>query len=170
MSRPNEHRENGKLSSFCQEFGLEEEDLGHVVHLGRRCFLLDGSNRDLLEIQKKLKEKKTDIFGLGVYLGEEKQRFEPSPACLELIAAKTQEHKAVVDAKAEWLFLCGRDLFDKAVVESGEPTASGYLLIQNTRDENLGYGLVPSARRKAKNIAIKNLLDRGFFLRRERLA
>ncbi len=166
-------REIGKpLSLFCMEFGVREEDLGQVTRIGRRCFLVDGSNRDLIEIQKTLKEKKTDIFGVGIYLGEEKRRFAPSPALIELIAARTDEHKAIVDAKSAWLFLCGRDVFGKAIVRSDDPTGSGYLLVQNEQDESLGYGLLPSAgaRRRSKNVAIRNLLDRGFFLRRERLA
>jgi ribosome biogenesis protein Nip4 len=160
------------LAQFCSEFGIAEQDLGPIMRLGRRCFLTDGSP---------FVERFADrLFGAGVYLGEEKQRFEPSAALLELIAAKTPGHKAVVDEKSAWLFLCGRDVFTQGILKRGEPTPSGFLLIQNELDENLGYGIVAAKKpelkkngrvkeRRPSSVAIKNLLDRGHFLRRERL-
>ncbi len=149
------------LNEFCKEFGTTEPALGTVTRFGRRCFLT------LPEQGALIAEKKRHLFGAGIFLGEEKQRFEPSPACVELISAAAKEHKVVVDEKAAWLFLCGRDIFTKGIVEQGAPTARGYLLVENERGENLGYGMVPKKRQK--NVAVKNLLDRGFYLRRERL-
>jgi hypothetical protein len=81
------------------------------------------------------------LFGVGIFLGEEKKYFEPSPALIELIAGKVTEHKAIVDEKAAWLFLCGRDIFDKGVKEKGTATNKGYLLVQNEEGENLGLWL-----------------------------
>ncbi len=159
------------LSGFCEGFGLGEEALGMVTRIGRRCFLV-GENDRVNETLRHLDGRKAELFGVGVFLGEEKSRFEPSPACVELIATKMEQHKAVVDEKAEWLFLCGRDLFNKAFIRRGEPTRDGLWLVENAKGENLGYGVAPTARgrRKEKNVAIKNLLDRGFYLRRERFA
>ena len=151
------------LNEFCGEFGVTEQELGNVTRLGRRCFLTVEDQEPLI---KKLKD---NLFGVGVYLGEEKQRFEPSAALLELIADRTRDHKLVVDERAAWLFLCGRDILDQGVRRKGEPTGSGLLLVQNEKDENLGYGAVPRGGRRARGVAAKNLLDRGFFLRRERL-
>jgi ribosome biogenesis protein Nip4 len=144
------------LNEFCQEFGIEEEALGTVTRVGRSCFLTLPGQEEFLE---------TDgLFGVGIFLGEEKKYFEPSPALIELIAGKVTEHKAIVDEKAAWLFLCGRDIFDKGVKEKGTATNKGYLLVQNEEGENLGYGL----HSHQKNILIKHLQDRGFYLRRER--
>jgi ribosome biogenesis protein Nip4 len=151
------------LNEFCREFGVTEADIGHVTRLGRRCFLTAENQEPLI------KKLKNNLFGVGVYLGEEKQRFEPSAALLELIAGKTREHKLVVDERAAWLFLCGRDILEQGVRRKGEPTGNGFLLVQNEKDENLGYGAVPRGGRRARGVAAKNLLDRGFFLRRERL-
>jgi ribosome biogenesis protein Nip4 len=160
-----------KFTDFLSEFNLAEQDIGHITRAGRRCFLTLPEHDALIATHKR------ELFGCGVFLGEEKERFEPSAALLELIAAKTREHKTVVDEKAAWLYLCDRDILDKGVVQMGAPTKSGYLLVQDERDENLGYGFAPGAARKQsgkarsrdKNVAVKNLLDRGFFLRRERL-
>ncbi len=148
------------LNDFCTEFGVN--DIGNISRVGRRCFLTQK------EQDKEITKHKKNLFGIGVFLGEEKAKFEPSPALVELIAAKTKKHKAVVDEKAAWLFLCGRDIFIKGVVKQGTPTANGYLLVENAQGENLGYGQIP--KKKQKNVAIKNVLDRGFFLRRERMA
>jgi ribosome biogenesis protein Nip4 len=166
------------ISEFCREFGVGE--IGHITRLGRRCFLTLPEHAPLIERRRK------ELFGAGVYLGEEKPHFEPSPALLELVAAKMAGHKAVVDEKAACLFLCGRDLFTAGIVKMDEPTENGYVLVQDEQGENLGYGLCvdrsaeASAKRSAqaaklrrrlgKNVSIKNLLDRGFYLRRERLA
>jgi ribosome biogenesis protein Nip4 len=155
------------LNEFCAEFGLTEADIGHVTRLGRRCFLTVENQGPLMI---KLKNSKNDVFGAGVYLGEEKQRLEPSAALLEIISSKTKGHKVVVDERAAWLFLCGRDILDKGVVRAAEPTRGGYLLVQDERDENLGYGRDPTPRdrKRGHDMAVKNLLDRGNFLRRER--
>lgn len=146
------------LNEFCGEFGLTEEALGQVTRLGKQCFLTLPRHNKLIAKYRK------SLVSAGIYLGEENKRLRPSPALLEHIAALTDEHKVVVDEKAAWLFLCGRDLFTKSIISRGVPTRRGFVLVQNSRDENLGFGL---AKRRG-NVAVKNLLDRGFFLRRER--
>lgn len=151
----------GTLPDFCSEFGVKEVELGKVLRLGRRYYLVNDDKEQLEVIQK----QKKNIFAAGVYLGEEKERFEPSAALLEIIAARVREHKTIVDDKAAWLFLCGRDILDKGVVTMGKATRNGLLLVQNQQGENLGYGLVSQRR---GNLAIRNVLDRGNFLRRER--
>lgn len=146
------------LNEFCGEFGLAEADLGHVTRLGKQCFLT------LPEHDAFIAARRGALHSAGLFLGREEKRMEPSPALLECIAAQCDEHKVVVDEKAEWLFLCGRDLFTKGITRQGAPTKKGFVLVQNARGENLGLGL---AKRRG-NVAVKNILDRGFFLRRER--
>lgn len=142
------------LNEFLAEFGVAP--LENVHKIGRGYFLILPEQEEFIA--------KEGVFGAGIFLGYKKKRFEPSPALLELIASKTEKHKARVDEKAEWLFLCGRDLFAKGILQKGEPTKNGLYLIENDRGENLGYGKAS----KKKNIAITNILDRGFYLRRER--
>lgn len=140
-----------KLDEFISQFGVKS--VGEVIWLRRECFLIRKEDHELAE---------QEIFGLGIYLGEDKGQFHPSPALIELIAARTQEHKVVVDERAAWLFLCGRDILDKGALSVGEPTALGLFLVQNEHDENLGFGV------RKKGMVVKNILDRGFYLRRER--
>lgn len=160
-----------KLAEFLKEFELTEADIGTITRLGRRCFLTLPEHADLIA------QHRGELFGCGVYLGEEKERMEPSPALLELIAAKTKEFKVVVNSESEWLFLCGRDILDAGLLAWDQATSRGLVLVQNEADENLGFGILPKdsklssarQRHRMKGVAIKHVLDRGFFLRRERL-
>ncbi|MFT4304704.1 MAG: hypothetical protein ACMXX8_01300 [Candidatus Woesearchaeota archaeon] len=95
---------------------------------------------------------------IGLYLGKiNKNKFIPSFNLLEIIS-KNCNKKAIIKSRASWLFLCGRDAFNKSIIKS---TGNEEILVLNEKDEILGYGF------KDKN-GIKNLLDRGDFLRREK--
>ena len=104
-------------------------------------------------------------FSAGLYLGEQKgAKFMPSLALLDMLGRAS--HRWVsVDDKAEWLFLCGRDVFAKSVVKAN--VKSGMVLVANKRGEILGYGKIAGSLEKADSVYIKNHLDRGDFLRRE---
>jgi len=57
------------------------------------------------------------------------------------------------------MFLCGRDAFADNIVKAN--VNSGLVLVQNEKDENLGLGILNEK-------GIRNILDRGDFLRREK--
>jgi len=125
------------------------------IQIGRRYYL---KNKELEEIRDRIdKEPQT----IGVYLGEKtndkNKEFIPSMELLKLLST-VSEDKIFINKKAEWLFLCGRDVFEDSIIKK---KAEGLVLVQNENDENLGFG-------KTKGNSIKNILDRGDFLRRER--
>lgn len=106
-------------------------------------------------------EKKNDLnaASIGLPLGMiKKNRFYPSLPLLAWLA-KHSARKAYIIDKAAWLFLCGRDITAESIVRSN--IKSGLVLVNNKKDENLGYGRITSN-------GIINLLDRGDYLRRER--
>lgn len=144
------------LSEFCTEFGVDAPSLGHLTQHRRSWFLTRPEDDTILVHLDK------HLFAAGILLGTEHRGFTPTPALIELIA-KRSPNKVTVDEKGAWLFLCGRDLFRKALVGDARPTRTGLVLVQNGRDENLGYGKFGSGQ-----VAVKNVLDRGFYLRRER--
>ena len=116
-----------------------------------------------LRFKDNLKEQPMHI---GIYLGHmRKDDFVPSIALVEMIA-KHSDRKLVVNKEAEWLFLCGRPLMGKSIIKSN--VKDGLVLVQNENDENLGFGRVIGAIEKNDKIVVKNLLDRGNFLRREK--
>lgn len=101
-------------------------------------------------------------FSPGPLLGTKKKEFKPSVYLLELLSKKSS-NKIFVNPKIEWLFLCGRDVFEDSVMK--DESTSNTFLVQNERDENLGLG---RKIKKGRQTLIKNVLDRGDFLRRER--
>lgn len=117
-------------------------------------------NPELVEIEKNLANT---IFS-GTILGssDEKKEFKPSIYLLEWLSPRTK-NKIFVNDKAEWLFLCGRDVLPESIAK--DISSKDIFLVQNSRDENLGLG---KKIRKGKSYFIKNILDRGDFLRRER--
>ncbi len=95
-------------------------------------------------------------------LGKVDSFFRPSLFLLELLS-KESDNKIFVNPTAEWFFLCGRDIFPENVLKSN--TSGKVFLVQNEFDENIGLGM--RSKIKGRRV-IKNLLDRGDFLRREK--
>lgn len=117
---------------------------------------------------KKIKNKyfykplRKDALYSGIYLGEDYKKFQPSLALLEMLG-KVSRKKAIVNRKAEWLFICRRDIMESSIVKMNDK--EGLILVHNENDENLGYGII---KKENGTLIIKNLLDKGDFLRRER--
>jgi ribosome biogenesis protein Nip4 len=143
---------------FKTSIGLDEN---LVVKEQNRYFLLTDTLRKLTPRR---------FFYVGAYLGKTvKGKFFPSLELLRMIAEK-KANKVVVDKKAEWLFICGRDVFRRGIIEVvGSSEKGDYVLVLNRRGECLGYGRAMHDLRQGKErIAIKNVIDIGDFLRRER--
>ena len=125
-------------------------------------------NEKVARVKNSIKAKP---FAAGIFLGEKaRSGFRPSAALLDILASNSTK-KLFVDKKGEWLFLCGRDLFGSSVKKADFNEEEEFVLVQNERDENLGYGLVVAdvmhSRNKDKEV-VNNLFDRGSFLRREK--
>ena len=152
------------IEDFAGLFGAElslERSL--VARKGNGFFLL---NPNL----KALAWKGGGWLFAGTYLGKiEGGKFHPSFPLLFMIADNAK-NKVVVDDKAAWLFVCGRDIFKEGVLEAeGSRHKGAYTLILNRYGECLGFGIMAKDLDKAKKgVVIKNILDVGDFLRRER--
>lgn len=138
-------------------------DKNLIVQKQDRYFLLNENLRR--QIQK-------DFFYAGIYLGKVKNRtFFPSFNLLAMIAER-KTNKIIVDEKAEWLFICGRDLFERGILQViGSKRKGDYTLIVNQRNECLGFGKILHDMNEKKgkhNVVVKNISDIGDFLRRER--
>jgi ribosome biogenesis protein Nip4 len=150
------------IDDFVSRFGTEislDETL--IVKKDSRYFLLDENLKQLAS---------NDFFYAGTYVGKvEDGKFFPSVSLLELIARK-EANKVTVDKKTEWLFICGRDIFAQGIVKVvGSGKKDAYILILNLYGECLGFGrILCNLNGKRQGLAIKNMLDIGDFLRRER--
>lgn len=138
------------MDDFIAEFTDEKID---YVRVGSDYFKIEGRLKGV-DVSK--------AVAPGIFLGKEKNgKFSASLALLEILSKKTKK-KAFIDDKAEWLFLCGRDVFEDSIRKMD--AKEGLVLVQNLKDENLGMALIS---RKEK-LMLKNVLDRGNFLRREK--
>lgn len=143
---------------FCKELGAEcPIPAKEIVSIGVNVYWADE------KLQKKAARRK-ETFSIGAPLGEIwKGKFKPSFLLLDEIA-KISPNYVILNEKSEWLFICGRDVFKEGTIES-HGKEGGFVIVLNTRKEALGYG----ALNKDAKAYIKNMLDRGDFLRRERL-
>ena len=156
-----------RIRDFVKRFGTDIElDYDLIVKTRNKYFLINENLRKMIM---------NDYFYAGVYLGKsEKNKFSPSFNLLSMITLK-EANKTIVDKKTEWLFICGRDIFKKGIVKMlGSKRKNDYTLIVNKYGECLGFGRMlcdlDFGGRSLKNegVVIKNILDLGDFLRREK--
>ena len=146
-----------KIRNFIKSFTTE--DIGKIEKIRNSYFLID---KDVEKIKDKIEK---NPFAAGLFLGESKKSFIPSTNLLDILSKKT-EKKIFVNRKTAWLFLCDRDIFGSGIEKSN--AKKGLVLVQNDRDENLGYGEIIAELTQKDKVVVKNLFDRGNFLRRER--
>jgi ribosome biogenesis protein Nip4 len=146
------------------------KQLDASISLDKSCVVRNRNRYYLLPKNMKQQIPK-GFFYAGSYLGAVKgNSFFPSFILLSMIA----DHKAnklVVDKKTAWLFICGRDIFKKGILRGGNLKEGDYALIMNQQDECLGFGKIMHNIRDEldkKEVAVKNVLDIGDFLRREK--
>ena len=132
-------------------------------------FVVEKEGRYYLLTRKLLSIAQDDFFYAGSYLGKMKNhKFFPSFNLLTTLA-KTEANKVVVDEKAAWLFICGRDIFSKRITEAyGSRRKGDYTLILNSFGDCLGFGRIVQDFDADSKVIIKNVSDVGDFLRRER--
>ena len=138
------------LKGFLKKFGIREAI--DFIEIKGQYFLLKG----LGEYKDKIKE--TQVYA-GIYLG--KKGFVPGVYLLDFIKQRTKQ-KIIVDDKAAWIFVCGRDILDQGVIK-GDVKKGDFVLVLNKTKECLGYGKAVMG-----NVFLKNYFDIGDFLRREK--
>ena len=133
-----------------------------ILNKNGRYFLVNKNLRGY--IQK-------DFYYVGTYLGKVKKRkFFPSFNLLAILA-RGDANKIVVDKRAAWLFICGRDIFRRGILTvRGSLKKSDHTLVINEFGECLGFGKIAcrlDEKAKKTEVAVKNISDVGDFLRRE---
>jgi ribosome biogenesis protein Nip4 len=85
--------------------------------------------------------------------------------------AEEKANKVIIDRKTAWLFICGRDIFRKGLIETNNLKKGDFTLVMNEYNECLGFGKISlnlQGPPDSEQVAINNILDIGNFLRRER--
>jgi ribosome biogenesis protein Nip4 len=142
------------FKGFCALFG-EYLPEAHVV--GERYYLV---NEEVAQFKSGEQRKP---HAMGVYLGMGRRQFTPTPALLRVLAAHTDRKAFLKDDRAEWLFICGRDIFPDFYTTD---IKEGFVLVQNKHDENMGLAKIAKGK---EGIILKNILDRGNYLRHEKV-
>ena len=152
------------VTNFATQFGVEiavNPDL--TVEKNGRYYLVNAALKPLV---------RGDFFYAGIFLGKAKEgKFFPSFNLLSMLAKKDAS-RIVVDRKAAWLFICGRDILAKSVVRIlGAAKKHSNVLVLNEFSECLGFGRIVgnlSGESKSDEVVVRNVSDVGDFLRRER--
>jgi len=106
----------------------------------------------------------TELVYTGTYLGQNRQRFEPSSILLQKLAQEPDTHKVYLDRDTAWLFVVGKDIFEENILDrSDDVRLGGYCLVM-FGEQCIGYGRYETSRDLR---VVKNLFDLGDFLRRE---
>jgi ribosome biogenesis protein Nip4 len=131
-----------------------------IVEKAQRYYLLNPTLR---------KVTRNDFFYAGLYLGKVKNGlFFPSFNFLNMLVP-VAANKVILERKAAWLFICGRDVFRKGVVKlMGSQRRGDCTLVMNEFGECLGFGMfVSNLDQAGGGVVVRNVLDVGDFLRRE---
>jgi ribosome biogenesis protein Nip4 len=151
------------LMDFARKLGADFAlNVDFTVEKAGRYFLL---NKKLQNISHR------DFYYAGLYLGKIKNAlFFPSFNLLAMLA-KGKANKIVVDRKAAWLFICGRDVFSRGILAMhGSRRKGDYALVMNEFGECLGFGKIlcnADGTVQDAEVVVKNISDVGDFLRRE---
>lgn len=105
-----------------------------------------------------------ELVYTGTYLGQNRQRFEPSSILLQILAEEPSTHKIYVDRDTAWLFVVDKDVFDENIIERTDGVHLGGYCLVMFGEECIGYGRYETSRDLK---VVKNLYDIGDFLRRE---
>jgi ribosome biogenesis protein Nip4 len=148
------------FEAFASRFG------GKIVF--NTEFIVEKNQRYYL-LSPRLKMMQGNFYYAGLYLGKVKKGvFFPSFNLLNMLV-DVATNKVVVDSKAAWLFICGRDVFGTGVVKvMGSKRNGEATLVLNELGECLGFGKITGdLGGSGEKVAVKNVLDIGDFLRRE---
>ena len=151
------------IAAFASQFGAKIAlNEAFVVEKAQRYYLLN---------PRLQKFARNDFYYAGLYLGKVKRGvFFPSFNLLKILA-DVAPNRVVVDKKAAWLFICGRDIFRKGTAKvQGSQRKGDRTLVLNEFGECLGFGKIVSKLDVAagNDVVVRNVLDVGDFLRREK--
>ncbi len=142
------------IEEFLKPFGIKKETGAQIV--GRSYFIVKDKN----------------FLGKNpLYTGECMAHIRgpvliPSINFLQQIGKEARKH-VILNPKAEWLFICGRDIFAKGIASHNNPAMNDRVVILNQHKECLGYGDMTAPLTDTR-VVIKRLFDIGDLLRRER--
>ncbi len=146
------------IDKFVSKF---TEEKFKFIEMDGRFFLADD---ELLKVREEVGGKPISV---GLPMGEVKKgKFTPSVALLHVLSQRSNEKVFVKDI-GEIEFIYGKNLKARHVDKVDGSSKEGFLkLVVNKHGDCLGYGKIVGSLDGGK--FLRNLLDVGDFLRRER--
>ncbi len=160
------------IENASRYYGFEEELKYFDFRLKNQdVIMLDKGLGELIDsISNKLKSR---LVYAGIKVGEVGRRFRFS---LEgsFFLIKKEKKKVYIDRKAEMLFLYGRDVFSKSILKAtADIKENDIVFVCNLYGDVIGIGRAKySAKditRLGEKVVVYNLIDRGEYLRKEKL-
>lgn len=169
MLRNPRNREKKVLKSALRSFGSEDftEDYVLLVNDRREVFAL---SKELANFIERLK---LNFVHVGIKVGEIGSRRFRFTIEGSFYLSKRKK-RVYVDEKGEMLFLYGRDIFARSVVEvTDDVRENDVVFVCNKRGDIIGLGRSRfNAERywkvEGERIVVENLVDRGEYLRKEK--
>jgi ribosome biogenesis protein Nip4 len=154
-----------ELAAFIQQFTTARViELRDVIKQDPEYFLV---TPELRQLHRGIGRK---AVYYGTYLGRALiDRFIPSLFLLDALAAAPDVRKAVVSAKAEWLFITGKNVLGSSIIRMAEsPVPGAAVIVTNSQGDALGWGILDKDPTGKERCIIQRRFDIGDFLRRER--
>ena len=143
------------IKRFTEEELIPEEK---IVKKGKQYYYVP------THIQELTVKAKEEPSMQGMMLGKEhKGIFHASQHLIELLA-KNAKNTITLNEKAEWLFVCGRDVFAQNITTKNITDQKALLIVKGPQGDVLG--LAKYRREKGADM-YKNITDIGNRLRRE---
>ena len=147
-----------------KEVFLLSRDLGKVLDK------IDGMDEGEIDETETLTK---NLVSAGIKVGEAGRRFRFSLEGTFFLARK-EKKRVYVDGKAEMLFLYGRDVFSSSVEKvTQDVRENDIVFVCNRYGDIIGIGRArfdaKEISKKGERVAVENLVDRGEYLRKEKL-
>ncbi|ACV23918.1 PUA domain-containing protein [Methanocaldococcus fervens] len=140
-----------ELIKYINKDFVKKFDYENLIALKGKWTTICYANKQTIRNLNKFDE----IFSVGNVFGEIKRKFRLSLEGFTLISPHIVNNYAVINEKGEVLFLYGRDVFKKSIMEV---KGSGRIAVFNKNREFLGIGIFDGK-------MIKNIKDKGWYLR-----
>jgi|Deesub1362A_J573_1020465.scaffolds.fasta_scaffold00098_22 ribosome biogenesis protein Nip4 len=161
--RPLNNLEREVIRKAGKDYGLNVD----TALKGKKLIISSGrkevfaTNKLTVKIIEKMNK---EPYCAGLFIGEiRKNRFELSLEGAYLFAPFANK-KIIIDDKAEQLVLYGRDVFSNSIVSSPKLKEGERCIILNKFGDALAIGEVKGG----TQVSIRNIKDRGWYLRRGR--
>ncbi len=171
FERLDSRKKKKKIVENAARFYGFKKELNETLLKGNELFLVAKELYNVLnDLPGGLAEK---VVSAGIKVGEVGRKFRFS---LEgtFFLAKKEKKRVYVDKKAEMLFLYGRDVFSSSIKRVSEDIKENdVVFVCNLHGDVLGLGRArfnaEELMGKGDRVAVENLLDRGEYLRKEKL-